>query len=78
MRDIDTIDAELRLLVAIRHMVGEAEGRPPSTAWIDELLDERAATLAAGQDDVETQAGRAPAAHSLDKQDTVLLITVKR
>jgi hypothetical protein len=34
--------------------------------------------LAAGQDAVETQAGRAPAAHSLDKQDTVFLITVKR
>ncbi len=31
MRDIETIDPELRLLVAIRHMVREAEGRPPST-----------------------------------------------
>jgi hypothetical protein len=29
MRDIDTIDGELRLLVAIRRMVCEAEGRPP-------------------------------------------------
>ena len=41
MRDIDTIDSELRLLVAIRHMVREAEGRPPNTARIDQLLDER-------------------------------------
>ena len=29
MRDIDTIDGELRLLVAIRRIVCEAEGRPP-------------------------------------------------
>jgi hypothetical protein len=41
MRDIDTIDAQLRLLVAIRQMVREAEGRPPSSAHIDMLLDER-------------------------------------
>jgi hypothetical protein len=26
MRDIDTIDSELRLLVAIRHLVREVEG----------------------------------------------------
>ena len=43
VRDIDTIDSELRLVVAIGHMVREAEGRPPNTAHIDELLDERAA-----------------------------------
>jgi hypothetical protein len=41
VRDIDTIDSELRLLVAIRHMAREAEGRPPNTAYIDGLLDER-------------------------------------
>jgi hypothetical protein len=41
MRDIETIDSELRLLVAIRRTVWEEEGRPPSTARIDELLDER-------------------------------------
>ena len=41
MRDIETIDIELGLLVAIRHMVREAEGRPPNTARIDQLLDER-------------------------------------
>ena len=37
MRDIETIDGELRHLVAIRHMVRETEGRPPSIARIDEL-----------------------------------------
>ena len=41
MRDLDVIDAELRLLLAIRRMVREEEGRPPSTTQIDELLDER-------------------------------------
>ena len=35
----------VRLLLAIRRMVRAAEGRPPSTARIDELLDERAATV---------------------------------
>jgi hypothetical protein len=35
MRDIETIDSELRLLVAIRHTAREVEGRPPSTAYID-------------------------------------------
>jgi hypothetical protein len=40
MRDIEVIDSELRLLLAIHHMVREAEGRPPSTVRIDELLDE--------------------------------------
>jgi hypothetical protein len=41
VRDIETIDGELRLLVAIRRMIREAEGRPPCTARIDELLDAR-------------------------------------
>jgi hypothetical protein len=41
MRDSETIESELRLLLAIRQMVHEEEGRPPSTAWIDQLLDER-------------------------------------
>jgi hypothetical protein len=44
MRDIEVTDSELRLLLAIRHVVHEAESRPPSTAHIDELLDERTAT----------------------------------
>jgi hypothetical protein len=33
------------LLLAIRRMVREEEGRPPSAARIDALLDERAATI---------------------------------
>jgi hypothetical protein len=41
MRYIETIDSELGLLAAIRQMVREAEGRPPPTAYIDGLLDER-------------------------------------
>jgi hypothetical protein len=48
VRDIETIDSELRLLVAIRRMVREVEGRPPSTARIDGLLDERAAAECRG------------------------------
>jgi hypothetical protein len=34
-RDIEVVDSELRLLQAIRRVVREAEGRPPSTARID-------------------------------------------
>jgi hypothetical protein len=47
VRDIGTIDAEVRLLLAIRHMVREEEGRPPSTARIDQLVDERSSLLPA-------------------------------
>jgi hypothetical protein len=49
MRDPETIDSELRLLLAIRHMAREAEGRTPNTARIDALLDERSAGSAATQ-----------------------------
>jgi hypothetical protein len=45
MRDLETIDSELRLLLAIRNMAREAEGRTPSTAGIDALLDERSSLL---------------------------------
>jgi hypothetical protein len=44
MRDLEVIDSELRLLLAIRRMVREEEGRPPNTARIDALLDERASS----------------------------------
>ena len=47
MRDIQTIDGELRLLVAIRRMVRGADGLSSSTAQIDGLLDERTAVAAA-------------------------------
>ena len=49
MRDIATIDSELRLLVAIRRMVREAEGRTPNARRIDQLLDERAAAERKGR-----------------------------
>ena len=52
MRDIETIDGELRLLLAIRRMVREAEGTP-NMARIDELLDERSEPP--GQDLVAAQ-----------------------
>jgi hypothetical protein len=44
MRDREVIDPELRLLLAIRHMAREAEGRTPNTARMDALLDERTAS----------------------------------
>ena len=53
MRDIEVIDSELRLLLAIRHVAREAEGRTPNTARIDALLDERAEPP--GQDLVAAQ-----------------------
>jgi hypothetical protein len=44
MRDLDAIDSELRLLVAIRRMVREVEGHTPNARRIDQLLDERMAS----------------------------------
>jgi hypothetical protein len=41
MRSLEVIGSELRLLQAIRRAVRETEDRTPSTAHIDELLDER-------------------------------------
>ena len=45
MRDLEVIDSELGLLLAIRRMVREAEGRTPNMARIDALLDERSAAV---------------------------------
>ena len=42
MRDLDTIDSELRLLVAVRWSIRE-HGGEPSSRQVDELLDERLA-----------------------------------
>jgi hypothetical protein len=39
-RDLDTIDAELRLLAAVRWSIRE-HGGEPSTRLVDDLLDER-------------------------------------
>jgi hypothetical protein len=44
MRDIETIDAELRLAARAWRVAG-AMNCTPSTAHIDALLDERSATL---------------------------------
>ena len=44
MRDVETIDAELRLVARAWRVAGEMNCTP-STAHIDALLDERLATL---------------------------------
>jgi hypothetical protein len=41
VRDLETIDAELRLLAAVRQSIRE-HGGVPSSRQVDELLDERA------------------------------------
>jgi hypothetical protein len=41
MRDIEVIDSELRLLAAVRRTARELTGRTPSSALIEDLLDER-------------------------------------
>jgi hypothetical protein len=43
VRDMETIDGELRLLFRAWHVARELCDQMPSTAHIDELLDERAA-----------------------------------
>jgi hypothetical protein len=45
VRDIETIDAELRLLARAWRVARELNGCTPTTAHIDELLDERSATM---------------------------------
>jgi len=40
-RDLATIDAELRLLAAVRSSVREQGGPPPTFTVMDKLLDER-------------------------------------
>ena len=41
MRDIGVIDSELRTLAVARRAARELTGRTPSSALIDDLLDER-------------------------------------
>jgi hypothetical protein len=45
MRDIETIDSEPRLLSRAWRVACELTGRTPSSAHLDELLDERSATM---------------------------------
>jgi hypothetical protein len=68
MRDLEVIDSELRLLLSIRRTVCEVEGRPPSAAHVDALLDERirfVVQLAFNDRDDETGTPRAPRRASL-------------
>jgi hypothetical protein len=41
MRDLETIDSELRLVAVLRRAAGERGGQLPSIAVSDALLDER-------------------------------------
>jgi hypothetical protein len=41
VRDVETIDNELRLLAAVRRVCRDQDGRVPSVRLIDALLDER-------------------------------------
>jgi hypothetical protein len=41
VRDLETIDSELRLLAAVRPVCREQDGILPSIRPVDELLDER-------------------------------------
>ena len=57
VRDIEEIDSELGLLLAIRNMAREAEGGTPNASRIDALLDERSAATFSGAQ-TETQVPR--------------------
>ena len=52
MRDRDTIDAELRLLAAVRRSIRE-QGGEPSSRQVDELLDERNGEPTTAADDLD-------------------------
>ena len=51
IRDIETIDAELRLQAAMRRSIRE-HGGEPSSRQVDELLDERLAHRGRSGEDV--------------------------
>jgi hypothetical protein len=59
MRDRETIDSELRLLVAVRWSIRE-HGGEPSSRQVDELLDERLAHRGRAGEDAAVDAQRAP------------------
>jgi hypothetical protein len=52
MRDLDTIDSELRLLAAVRRSIRE-HGGEPSSRQVDELLDEPPSAPRPGGEDTE-------------------------
>ena len=49
MRNVDTIDSELRLIVAVRRTVRRMGGPAPSSETVDRLLDERETTTDSGR-----------------------------
>jgi hypothetical protein len=51
VRDLDTIDSELRLITAVRRTIRE-HGGELSSRQVDELLDERLAQLRGASEDV--------------------------
>jgi hypothetical protein len=51
MRDIETIDSELRLIAAVRRTIRE-HGGEPSSRQVDELLDEHLGQLRGASEDV--------------------------
>ena len=61
MRDIETIDGELRLLFRAWHVAHVLSGRTPSTVHMERLLEDRAAALVllAKAGDFEEGTGRA-------------------
>jgi hypothetical protein len=65
-RDISTIDRQLSLLAAVSSSIRRLGGKP-STALIDELLDERIASRPAVL--VPGSAGRAEADRNADQRD---------
>jgi hypothetical protein len=56
MRDIETIDPELRLVAALRRAARERSGPLPSRDVADALLDERAALLCTRKDGARSPA----------------------
>jgi hypothetical protein len=57
MRDLDAIDSELRLLVAVHRSIRD-HGGEPSSRQVDELLDERLAHLRGAIEDGATSTQR--------------------
>lgn len=77
MCDLETTDAELRLLLAIRHMVCEAEGRAA-----EHRADRRAAGRAIGNYGLEHRGrpciGEMPGQLLTGKTETLMAMTLSR
>jgi hypothetical protein len=58
MRDIETIDPDLRLIAAVRRSVRE-DGGEPSSRQVDELLDERLSRGGRAGEDAAVDQGEA-------------------